>query len=165
MILLGLGSNIGDRENNILRAIREIESTGNITIKRYSSLYSSEPVGPQDQPEFLNAVIEIDTNLSPNELLTYCLNIERLMGRIRNERWGPRNIDIDLLTYNDIVINSDELCLPHPYFHERNFVLLPLSEFAGDEPIYNGRTAVELIRDNPSRKSVFLYKELKLKEN
>jgi len=162
MILLGLGSNIGDRENNIINAIKKLESTGAITVKRYSSLYCTEPVGVQDQPEFLNVVIEIDTKLAPSELLTYCLNVEKLMGRIRNERWGPRNIDIDIITYHDIVMNSRELCLPHPYFHERNFVLVPLSEFAGEIPVYNGKTSTELLRECTNDSSVIFYKKLKL---
>lgn len=164
MILLGLGSNIGDRENNIINAIRKLESTGKITIKRYSSLYSTEPVGVHDQPEFLNAVIEIDTNLSPWELLTCCLNVENLMGRIRNERWGPRNIDIDILIYHDVVISSQALCLPHPYLHERNFVLIPLSEIVGEIPIHNGMSSIELLRDKNNGCSVVFYKKLKFNE-
>lgn len=164
MILLGLGSNIGDRESNIINAIRKLESTGKISIEKVSSLYSTEPVGVQDQPEFLNAVIAIDTNLSPGELLTVCLNVEKTMGRTRNERWGPRNIDIDILTYRDVVINSRKLCLPHPYLHERNFVLIPLNEIAGEIPIYKGMSSADLLRDNNSGSSVVFYKKLELNE-
>jgi 2-amino-4-hydroxy-6-hydroxymethyldihydropteridine diphosphokinase len=95
-----------------------------------SSLYATAPVGREDQPEFLNAAVEIRTTLPPRELLTACLRIEAELGRIRTERWGPRTIDIDVLLYGDRRLAEDGLTLPHPRMQERAFVLAPLAEIA-----------------------------------
>ena len=146
MILLGLGSNFGDREGNIRQAINILATTPGIGIDRMSSLYATEPVGVTDQPEFLNAVISITTNLPPGDLLKICLSIEAELGRIRQQRWGPRNIDIDILLYNDIILDLNWLTLPHPCLHERAFVLIPLQEIAPDLPVYQGKTAAELLQ-------------------
>jgi len=101
-----------------------------IKISKASSVYETQPVGYKDQPWFLNMVLELETTLEPLNLLELLLSIENQMGRKRNQKFGPRNIDLDLLFYDDIVLNSDTLTLPHPRMHERKFILVPLVEIA-----------------------------------
>ncbi len=144
MICLGLGSNLGDREGNIAAAVARLAAWPGVSVEKVSSLYETAPVGYTDQPDFLNAVIAVVTTLGPRELLTACLAVERGLGRERSVRWGPRTVDIDVLFYDDVVLDSDELTLPHPRFHERCFVLVPLAEIAGDAPVFAGKTAAEL---------------------
>ena len=136
---LGLGSNMVDKQNYITEAINHISKLKNVEIKRTSSMIVTAPYGKTDQPDFLNCVIEIDTDLLPEELLKKCLNIENQLGRIRNEKWGPRTIDIDLLFYEDKIINTELLVLPHPQLHKREFVLTSLNELCPDliHPILN----------------------------
>ncbi|MDR3589844.1 MAG: 2-amino-4-hydroxy-6-hydroxymethyldihydropteridine diphosphokinase [Negativicutes bacterium] len=159
MIFLGLGSNLGDREKNIISAIDSLAAHPRIRLSRLSSLYETAPVGKTDQPFFLNAVISLTTSLQPLELLDVCLEAERSLGRVRTERWGPRTIDIDLLIYDGVVCQSDRLTLPHPRLKERCFVLLPLSEIAPQQPLPGGLTAGELLTECPSQE-VRLYKPL-----
>lgn len=162
MILLGLGSNIGNKTTNIINAIQLLKATKGIIIDRMSSLYRTTPIGVIDQPEFLNAVISIITTLTPHELLEVCLGIEKKMGRVRTRKWGPRNIDIDILFYDDVIMNSAELCLPHPHMHERNFVLVPLLEIAKDLPVYKGLTVSKLLEGRAEVTDVHFYKKLEL---
>lgn len=164
MILLGIGSNLGDREQNIITALRRLAQNPKIVVKKISSLYETEPVGVKDQPSFLNAVINIDTTLLPLALLKVCLQIEQCMGRVRSMRWGPRTIDIDILLYKNIAIKSEELCIPHPRMWERNFVLVPLKEVIGDIPIYQGMTPNELMEKNTDKTAVVFYKKLEIKD-
>lgn len=145
MVFLGLGSNIGDRRQTIASAVSLLEQQPGITICLVSSLYETIPVGYADQPDFLNAVIGIDTSYSPEELLDICMDVERSLGRIREKKWGPRTIDIDILLYDELQLESAKLILPHPFFHERLFVLVPLAEIAPHLPVYKGRTAQELL--------------------
>jgi len=159
MIFLGLGSNIGQREANITAAITQLSEHPCIKITKTSSLYETRPVGFCDQPDFLNAVIEIDTSLSPEKLLDTCLSIELGLGRIRDIHWGPRIIDIDLLLFHDSVVQSDRLVLPHPRLHERSFVLVPLAEIAPETIIYEGNTAKDIIDTCPTEGVIF-YKQL-----
>lgn len=158
MIALGLGSNIGDREHNIITAIQLLTAQGEIAVEAVSSLYETEPVGRKEQPEFLNAVIWIHTRLSPQNLLAVCLGIEQKMGRVRFQRWGPRNIDIDLLVYETVEMNLPELVLPHPRLRERRFVLVPLAEIAGHEVIMQGLTAMDLLQRTVDTQRVKIYK-------
>lgn len=164
MIVLGLGSNItsnnNTREDNIANAISLLDAHPCITVVKISSLYETEPVGLKEQPSFLNAVIAIDTDLSPLELLTVCLNTERKMGRVREVRWGPRNIDIDLLVYHDVEMAEPMLELPHPRMPERKFVLVPLVEIAENVPIYKGKTAQEMLAVSSDDSQVTLYGRL-----
>lgn len=162
MILLGLGSNMGDRENNIKSAIRELSRNNEIVIDKISSLYETKPVGILDQPYFLNLVISINTNLTPHELLQECLQTEYQLGRVRNQRWGPRNIDIDILIYHNHIIQDEVLQLPHPRFHERSFVLVPLQEIAHDMPVYQNLTTEDLLQQMNDRDDVQLYKKMNL---
>lgn len=163
MILLGMGSNLGNREQNIVTALQRLAEKPEIVVKKVSSLYETEPVGVKEQPGFLNAVADIDTALSPLALLEACLDIEQCMGRVRTIRWGPRIIDIDILLYKNVSIKSKELCIPHPRMLERNFVLIPLREVIGDIPIYRGMTPHELIEKNTDTTEVVFYKRLEIK--
>ncbi len=129
-VYLGLGSNLGDRAQNIHEALRRLK-TGT-QLDRISSLYETEPVGLKDQPWFLNLVCRGETDLSPQALLRLVKTIEREMGRKKGLRFGPRLIDIDILFYDDLVINTAQLAIPHPRVHERGFTLIPLSEIAPD---------------------------------
>jgi len=160
MILIGLGSNLGDRKENIITAIQNLSEHKDIKIEKISSLYETKPMDVMAQPDFLNGVICIITNLTPNKLLEVCLNVENQMGRVRQRRWGPRNIDIDILIYDDRVIMEEALCIPHPRLHERSFVLVPLQEIAGDVPIYQGQTPDELLNKIAKNRDVVLYEKM-----
>ena len=146
-IFLGLGSNLGDREKNIMQATYLLAEHPGITVEKVSSLYETQPVGLTDQSYFLNAVLWISTNFSPENLLKLCLAVESQLGRTRKIHWGPRCIDIDLLVYGEVIMTTDLLTLPHPYMHKRRFVLIPLQEIAADVPIYKGLTAGEILED------------------
>lgn len=129
-VFLGLGSNLGDRKKNLREAIQIISSFTEIV--KVSSCYETEPVGNEEQPEFLNCALEIKTELQPLELLDELEGVEGRMGRVREEKWGPRKIDIDIIFYDDFVIDCDELVIPHPGSHLRRFVLEPLSDINPD---------------------------------
>lgn len=128
-IYLSLGTNLGDREQNLFRACELLTFKG-IIIKKASSVYQTAAWGKTDQPDFLNQVIEVDTALNPYFLLKKINNIEATMGRVRIEKWGERLIDIDILYYNDQVITDEYLSLPHPEIENRRFILEPLVEIA-----------------------------------
>ncbi len=127
-VYLGLGSNLGERESMIRQALEALSQLPDTELVRASSLYDTEPVGDVDQPNFLNAVAELDTELSPEQLLWNLQLIEKRLGRERTRRWGPRTIDLDLLLYGDEVIEEDALRVPHPELTRRAFVLVPLVE-------------------------------------
>jgi dihydroneopterin aldolase / 2-amino-4-hydroxy-6-hydroxymethyldihydropteridine diphosphokinase len=129
---LGLGSNLGNKQKYITDAIDLISLLESTEVKRTSTLIATEPYGKVDQPDFLNCVIEVETNLEPKLLLRKCLEIEDQLGRVREEKWGPRTIDIDLLICKDRIINSELLVLPHPELHKREFVLISLNELCPD---------------------------------
>lgn len=129
-VFLGLGSNVGDRKLNLLQAIKLLGDSEYISILQHSSIIETEPVGVVDQGKFLNMVIEVETSLTPLMLLEFCLETERLLGRVRDAKWTPRTLDIDILFYGDQIIDSKELTVPHPEAHRRGFVLLPLVEIA-----------------------------------
>ena len=126
---IALGSNLGDKEANLRKALELLEKRG-VEVVRTSSFICTEPYGVTDQPQFLNAVCEVRTSLAPLELLHTLLDIEQEMGRVRLRHWGERNIDLDLLLYEDVVMDTPELKLPHPDMQNRDFVLLPLVEIA-----------------------------------
>ena len=128
--LIGLGSNLGDKADNIRRAIALLTAEGDIALVQTSRLYRSAPWGVLDQDWFVNAVIAVATALQPHALLERCLAVEQTMKRVRGERWGPRVIDVDVLTYRDVRADEPNLVLPHPRITERAFVLVPLSEIA-----------------------------------
>lgn len=128
-VILGLGSNLGDRLKNIKRALRNISKIDCLELKELSSLYQSEAIGPK-QRDFYNMVIAVEVDCSPEELLNKINNIERDMGRIRKVRWGERNIDIDILLFGKHNVENENLIIPHPRLIERRFVLEPLQEIA-----------------------------------
>ncbi len=129
---LGLGANLGDRAAQIAQACQILDQPPQIKVVRVSSLYETVPIGVIDQPLFLNAVAAVQTTLAPEDLLQAALHIENLLGRIRNQRWGPRVIDIDVLLYSDRQIQTPTLSVPHPRLYERDFALIPLAEIAPD---------------------------------
>ncbi|GAB2564490.1 2-amino-4-hydroxy-6-hydroxymethyldihydropteridine diphosphokinase [Gracilibacillus alcaliphilus] len=125
---IALGSNIAPRLDFLTQAIELLQQQETINITKQSSIYETEPVGLVEQDPFLNMVISLETELKPEELLDTCQQIEQLLGRKRDIRWGPRTIDLDILLYNQTYIESDRLLIPHPRLHERAFVLIPLAE-------------------------------------
>ena len=155
-VLIGLGSNVGDREANLLAARRGLEARG-FRITALSSLYLTEPVDAPPQEWFLNAVAGGETALTPEALLRACLDTEREGGRLRDVPRGPRTIDLDLLLYGSEVRQAAGLVLPHPRMHERRFVLVPLVEIApGARHPVLGLTAEEMLRRCPDRSQVVL---------
>lgn len=128
-VFLGLGSNLGDRQKFLDKALKLIEERAGRIVKS-SSVSETEPWGKLDQPDFLNMVVEIDTDLSPADLLVACQGIEIELGRVRAGRWAPRVIDIDILLYGDRQIDEPMLKIPHPLMWVRDFVMEPLKEIA-----------------------------------
>ena len=126
---VALGSNLGDKEANLRKALELLQERG-VEIVKTSTFISTEPYGVTDQPQFLYGVCEVRTSLEPLELLHTLLDIEQEMGRVRLRHWGERNIDLDLLLYEDVVMDTPQLKLPHPDMQNRDFVLLPLAEIA-----------------------------------
>lgn len=138
---LALGSNMGIRTANIRSAVSLIDADNCCNVVMRSSFYLTKPVGVEDQPDFVNAVVEVETSHSPRELLVLCKDIEQKLGRTRTFRWGPRVIDIDVLLYDDIKLDEEDFTLPHPRMMERAFVLVPLAEIAPDLDLPGGVTA------------------------
>jgi len=127
-VFVGLGSNLGEREAMIRLALEALSRLPGTRLVKASSLYDTEPVGEVDQPNFLNAVAQLDTELTARQLLWNLLLIEKRLGRVRTQRWGPRTIDLDLLLYGSLVLDEPELTVPHPELTARSFVLVPLVE-------------------------------------
>jgi len=127
---VSLGSNLGDRLEFLKGAIKKIEESDKISIKKISSVYETHPVGYKDQRWFLNLVLEVQTSFDPFPLLEHLLSIEDQMGRKREKKGGPRNIDLDILLYDNRIVDSDRLTIPHPRMQERRFVLIPLTQIA-----------------------------------
>jgi 2-amino-4-hydroxy-6-hydroxymethyldihydropteridine diphosphokinase len=144
-VFVGLGSNLGDREANLLRALNRLSPAFGLV--SYSAFRETEPVGVTDQPNFYNAVAELQTDLGPREVLEGLLAIERDLGRDRRteQRWGPRIIDLDLLLYGDEEIDEPGLTVPHPRLGERRFVLEPLVELEPDLELPDGRRVRDLL--------------------
>lgn len=129
---IALGTNIGERVENLNMALKKLESTNDIEVVKQSSIYETAPVGFLDQADFLNMVIQVQTPLSAIKLLDHCQEIEQNLGRERTIRFGPRTIDLDILLYNQENSDTERLSIPHPRMHERAFVLIPLHEIAPD---------------------------------
>jgi 2-amino-4-hydroxy-6-hydroxymethyldihydropteridine diphosphokinase len=127
---LGLGSNLGNRIKNLEIVISSLSKHPDINVNALSSFYETEPVGYTEQGWFINQVIQIETSLSPTELLKVTQKTEEYLGRKRTIRWGPRKVDIDILLYSDLIINDFSLKIPHPHLTQRRFVLVPLAEIA-----------------------------------
>jgi 2-amino-4-hydroxy-6-hydroxymethyldihydropteridine diphosphokinase len=134
---IALGSNIGESQAILEGALKTLEQTPGITIKAKSSWYKTAPVGGPSQPDYLNGAAILQVQLSPEQLLKTLLEIEQEFGRVRQERWGPRTLDLDILLFDDLIVETPDLQIPHPRMTERAFVLVPLAEIAPDwiEPV------------------------------
>lgn len=144
---LGLGANLGDRRNNLLQALTHLSEAG-LEVLAVSSIYESPPALVEDQPDFLNLVAHVRTALPPRGLLEACLGVEAEMGRVRERRWGPRNIDIDILLYDRLAIAEPDLTVPHPGLMERPFFLMPLLEIAPNVLLPDGEQVRTLALSN-----------------
>jgi 2-amino-4-hydroxy-6-hydroxymethyldihydropteridine diphosphokinase len=154
-VYLGLGTNLGDRKQNINKAIEAISLK--MSISKQSSLYETTAWGYTNQPDFLNQVIQVETNLSPLRLLNFLKKTEVELGRVENFRYGPRLIDIDILFYDDLIKTTSRLQIPHPRIPERAFVLVPLNEIAPGfvHPVLK-KTIAELLAELPNKTGVWL---------
>ncbi|MCU4177929.1 2-amino-4-hydroxy-6-hydroxymethyldihydropteridine diphosphokinase [Bosea sp. BH3] len=141
---LALGGNLGDPVAAFAAALRGLRDHPSIMLRALSSVYRTPPWGKTDQPEFLNMAALVETTLAPEDLLALCLELERAGGRERGERWGPRTLDIDILTYGEQAIDRPGLQLPHPRIAERAFVLAPLAEIM-TERLIGGRAVKDLL--------------------
>ena len=157
---IGLGSNLGDRLENLSKAVELVNKNDSATVTNVSKIYLSEPMYFSEQPEFLNAVIEIKTSLSPSELLDLLLKIESEIGRIRDKKNGPRLIDLDILFYGKKIIKFGSLEIPHPLLYERLFVLKPLDDINSKFvcPI-TGNTVFELLKLTGDKQRTEIYDE------
>jgi len=144
--ILGLGSNIGSKRENIARALAGLAAFDGIDVVKRSRDYKTPPWGETDQDWFVNTCVLVNTTLTPYELLARCLSIEREMGRERGRKWGPRVIDLDILVFGELEICESDLVVPHPYITERAFVLAPLVEIAPDL-LLKGKTVQQWLND------------------
>ncbi len=160
---LGLGSNLGDREDYLRRAVLALAEAAELCLTGISSVYETEPVGKADQPPFLNLVLRLETELPPRRLLELCQKVENALGRVREERWGPRTIDIDILLYGRIRVDEPDLVIPHPELPVRAFVLVPLGEL---EPGVRGPGGNPVVADlaRLDASGVRCYPQLDLRE-
>jgi|SRR5574344_13220 2-amino-4-hydroxy-6-hydroxymethyldihydropteridine diphosphokinase len=147
--IIGLGSNLEDPQNQIKQAIVELSQLSQTCLIKTSSLYSTKPVGPQDQPNFINAVAEIETNLSAHELLDGLQLLEQKHRRIRNRHWGPRTLDLDLLFYGNENISTQRLTVPHPEILNRAFVVIPLLEIFPQFILNNNEKLCNYLKNLP----------------
>ena len=156
LVFIGVGSNLGDKVGNCRRAVEVILADGRNRIVQCSPLYQTEPVGKKEQDWFINGVFAMETSMEPAELLEFLLGVEKMMGRVRTERWGPRVIDLDILLFGQEVINEEALRIPHPRLHERRFVLVPLRDIAPDlmHPLL-GKTISQILAELPGEEKVF----------
>lgn len=152
---IGIGSNLGDSLGNCRQAIQAIGAERGNKIVACSSFYLTEPVGRKDQNWFVNAVIAVETNFSPRQLMEFLMHIEKNMGRERKERWGPRIIDLDILFYENLICQENNLQIPHPEIAKRRFVLRPLKDIAPHlvHPLL-GKTVSELLDELPPGEKV-----------
>ncbi|MGF7398190.1 2-amino-4-hydroxy-6-hydroxymethyldihydropteridine diphosphokinase [Thermoanaerobacterium thermosaccharolyticum] len=153
---MSIGSNVGDREGYLKSALIKL-AKNSVIIEKVSPIYETEPVGYKEQGRFLNAVVQAKTELKPRELLKIINTVEKELGRERLIRWGPRTIDIDILLYGDVIINDDDLKIPHEIMWERAFVLIPLNDIA-PHITKDGVKLSRIIEMLPDKEGVKLYK-------
>lgn len=149
---LSIGGNLGDRGQNLAEVCRRVRENPKIKLTKESSIYETKPWGKLDQPDFWNQVLEIETELSPLDLLEVCQHIENDLGRERIVHWGPRTVDIDILTYDNRVYKDERLTLPHPRIEERAFVLAPLREIAPEFILPSGCPVEDALGEGEVRK-------------
>jgi len=148
-VYIGLGSNLADPQSQLKKAIIAMEMIPSSSVAKTSPFYRSKAVGPEDQPDYINAVVELDTELSASVLLDYLQAIENEQGRERKIKWGARTLDLDILLFGDEIINDDRLQVPHVEMHKRGFVLLPLNKIAPECVIPGvGLVSDLLLKDN-----------------
>jgi 2-amino-4-hydroxy-6-hydroxymethyldihydropteridine diphosphokinase len=152
LVYIGLGGNLGDAVGRLRLARRAINTIAGVREVAFSSLYRSAPMGPADQPEYVNAVMAVATTLAPLDLLRELQAVENAFGRVRiGERWGPRTLDLDILLYGSETLSGERLAVPHPGLAEREFVLYPLQEIAPDLEIPGKGRLADLVRQCPRR--------------
>lgn len=142
---IGLGSNLEDPLQQLARAVTGLATPPHTTLLSQSPFYRSRPMGPQDQPDFVNGVALVETRLTAHELLDHLQRLEQDHGRVRRRHWGPRTLDLDLLLYGDQVINSDRLIVPHPGIQDRDFVLKPMLDISEEVALPDGRRCQQLL--------------------
>ncbi len=152
--LIGLGGNLGDPVKSIQQALEMIGAAPDCRIEAVSAFWRTPPWGKLEQPDFINACARVSTRLEPRAFLELCLQTEKALKRVRNERWGPRSIDIDILFFGERVINEEGLVIPHPRIAERAFVLVPLAEIA-PEQVLDGQS-IEERADKTGREGMIL---------
>jgi len=158
---LSLGSNLGNRADFLKNAIKLLLNYPEIELVKCSSIYETEPVGYSEQGNFLNMVVKINTSFSAEQLLDVCLHTEKELGRIRDIRWGPRTVDLDILLFNHENIESEKLIIPHPRMHERAFVLVPLVEIDSKVQTPTGKAPLnEILNGIPDKEGVRLWKQI-----
>ncbi len=157
---LSLGSNLGDRLGYIRKAADSISKISGVTVARLSSVYETDPFGVTNQPRFLNTAVGLTTSLPPSELLGALKATETSLGRVRRERWREREIDIDIVFYDQMLLESDELTIPHPGAHLRRFVLLPIAEIAPEfiHPVFN-KSVRQLLDACGDKSEIRLYRQ------
>jgi len=155
VVYLSVGSNLGDRQGFLRRAIEALDAHPMVEVRKVSSLYETEPVGYKAQPDFVNAAVEIECAMSLQEFWAFTKAVERMIGRSRSERWGPREIDVDIIYFADVVLDSADLTVPHRERTKRRFVLEPIAELAASfvDPVL-GRTVQELLETCDDRSRV-----------
>ncbi len=155
---ISLGSNLGDRAENIKKAIEILKAEEKIKVKKESSIYETEPIGGPLQGFFLNKVIEIETSFTPLHLINFLKETEKKLGREKREKWGPRFIDLDILFFNDLILKDVDLEIPHPRLTERKFVLVPLAEIS-PELCYpgSGKKIKKILEERKDNQTVTLY--------
>ncbi len=157
---IGLGSNLGNRESYLLQAIRMLNDHRCIEVIRCSHIYETDPVGYLEQPAFLNMVVAVRTSLSAERLFAYMLQAEQRLERVRDIRWGPRTIDMDLLLYDHLNVATPELTIPHPRMFERAFVMIPLADVLASERLEGMESISALLEKLDGKEGVRLWKTI-----